>query len=55
MATINRIEPAYTPWAPSTSGFPVAADEEYVGRHRKPGARGLRVFKMFYTGKHRRI
>ena len=29
MATIDRIEPAYTPWSPSTAGFP--ATEDYVG------------------------
>ena len=57
MATIQRVGPAYTPWAPSTSGFKEATtvDEDYVGRHRRPGSRGLRLFKMFYTGKHRRI
>ena len=60
MATIDRIEPAYTPWSPAKSGFgeTVPADgaaEEYVGRHRRPGAaRGLNVLRMFYTGKHRR-
>jgi hypothetical protein len=54
MATIQRVEPAYTPWAPSTSGFSTAAGD-YVGRHRKAGARGLRMFKMFYTGRHRRL
>ncbi len=53
MATIQRVEPAYTPWAPSTTGFPAAID--YVGRHRKPGARGLRMFKMFYRARHRRL
>jgi hypothetical protein len=55
MATIDRIEPAYTPWAPSTSGFSVAGNENYVGRHRHPGPRGLRLFRMFYTGRHRRL
>ena len=54
MATIQRVEPAYTPWAPSTSGFPTAVGE-YAGRHRKQGTRGLRMFKMFYTGRHRRL
>jgi hypothetical protein len=54
MATINRIEPAYTPWAPSRTGFPAVTDEEYTGRHRRPGARGLRLFKLFYAARHRR-
>jgi hypothetical protein len=55
MATIERIEPAYTPWAPSASGFPAASDRPYTGRHRRPATRGLRLFKMFYTGRHRRL
>jgi hypothetical protein len=56
MATIDRIEPAYTAWAPSTSGFTSTdeAAEVYVGRHRRPGARGLGMLRMFYRAKHRR-
>jgi hypothetical protein len=60
MATIDRIEPAYTAWAPSTSGFTSTdeAAEVYVGRHRRPGARGLGILRMvsgaFYRAKHRR-
>ena len=56
MATIDRIEPAYTPWSPSTSGFTSAdeAREAYIGRHRRPGARAnLNLLRMFYSGKHR--
>jgi hypothetical protein len=57
MATIDRIEPAYTPWSPSKSGFGEAVTtdvgEEYVGKHRRPGARGLNILRMFYAGKHR--
>ena len=57
MATIDRIEPAYTPWSPSSSGFTARdeAAEGYVGRHRRPGARGLGLMRMFYAGKHRRV
>ena len=57
MATIDRIEPAYKAWAPSTSGFTSADDiaEDYVGRHRRPGLRGLGIMRMLYTGKHRRL
>jgi hypothetical protein len=52
MATLDRIEPAYTPWTPSAAGL-VTEGERYVGKHRKPGARSLSVLRMFYTGKHR--
>ena len=56
MATIQRVEPVYTAWAPSTSGFGEAATdtEEYIGRHRRPGLRGLALFAMLYRGRHRR-
>ncbi|HEY8301342.1 MAG TPA: hypothetical protein VIG48_05560 [Jatrophihabitans sp.] len=56
MATIQRVEPVYTAWAPSASGFGEAttAAEDYVGKHRRPGARGLGLFAMFYRGRHRR-
>ena len=53
MATLDRIEPAYTVWTPSAAGLATEADEEYVGKHRKPGARRLSMFAMFYSGKHR--
>jgi hypothetical protein len=53
MATLDRIEPAYTPWLPSAAGIGVQ-DDEYVGKHRKPGARRLSMLAVFYTGKHRR-
>jgi hypothetical protein len=55
MATIDRIEPAYKAWSPSASGYPVVGDEEYVGRHRRTGVRGLGLLRMFYTGRHRRL
>jgi hypothetical protein len=53
MATLDRIEPAYTPWTPSAAGIAIE-DEEYVGRHRRPSIRRLSMFAMFYSGKHRR-
>jgi hypothetical protein len=53
MATLDRIEPAYTPWTPSAAGL-VIEDEEYVGRHRKPGVRRLSLLRMFYAPRHRR-
>ena len=56
MATIDRIEPVRPAWSPSTAGFTSAdeATEEYIGRHRKPGARGLNILRMFHVGRHRR-
>jgi hypothetical protein len=53
MATLDRIEPAYTPWTPSAAGV-ATEDDEYVGKHRKSGMRRLSIFSMFYSGKHRR-
>jgi hypothetical protein len=54
MATLDRIEPAYTPWTPSSAGLVTEDDEEYVGKHRRSGIRRLSMFAMFYTGRHRR-
>jgi hypothetical protein len=53
MATLDRIEPAYTPWTPSAAGIAIE-DDDYVGKHRKPGIRRLSMFAMFYSAKHRR-
>jgi hypothetical protein len=52
MATLDRIEPAYTPWTPSAAGL-VTDDGEYVGRHRRPGVRSLSLRAMFYMPRHR--
>jgi hypothetical protein len=53
MATLDRIEPAYTAWTPTASGI-VTEDEEYIGRHRRPTrGRGFSLHKMFYTARHR--
>ena len=52
MATLERIEPAYRPWTPSTAGLAIE-DEDYTGRHRKPGGRGFSLSRMFYTPRHR--
>jgi hypothetical protein len=52
MATLERIEPAYTPWSPTAAGL-VTDEGEYVGRHRKPGVRGFSLLRMFYAPKHR--
>jgi hypothetical protein len=53
MATLDRIEQTYTPWTPSAAGIGIV-DEEYVGKHRKPGMRRLSMLAMFYSAKHRR-
>jgi hypothetical protein len=58
MATIDRIEPAYTPWSPSTTGFGSTTDEAtdvYTGKHRRPEhARAFSFIRMFYSARHRR-
>jgi hypothetical protein len=52
MATIDRIDPAYTAWTPSAAGL--ATDEdEYVGRHRKDAFRSFSLRKLFYVARHR--
>jgi hypothetical protein len=53
VATLDRIEPAYKPWTPSAAGLAIE-DEDYVGKHRKPGRRRLSLLAMFYTSRHRR-
>lgn len=53
MATIDRIEPAFTPWTPSAAGL-VTEDDAYTGRHRKPGLRTLSPLRMLYRARHRR-
>ena len=52
MTTLDRIEPAYTPWTPSAAGL-ATEEEEYVGKHRKPNGRSFSLTRMFYTPKHR--
>ena len=51
MATLDRIEPAYTPWTPAAAEF-VTDDRDYVGRHRRRGIRGLGLLRMFYKPRH---
>ncbi|WP_375478223.1 hypothetical protein [uncultured Jatrophihabitans sp.] len=57
MAIVERIEPAYPTWtpvgaAPSTRGR--VDEDEYTGKHRKPGRRLFVFARMFYAGQHRR-
>jgi hypothetical protein len=54
MATIDRIEPNYVPWSPSTSGYATTDAGTYLGRHRRPTTRGFSLHRMFYTARHRR-
>jgi hypothetical protein len=51
VATLDRIEPAYTAWSPSKAGIAVV-DEDYVGRHRRRSMRRLSLMRMFYTPRH---
>ena len=54
MATLQRIEPAYTAWTPSAAGLATDEDEEYTGRHRKPTLRRtFSLHRIFYTARHR--
>ena len=54
MATLDRIEPAFTPWTPSASGLGVAEDDDYVGRHRKADrAVSFSLRRLFYAARHR--
>jgi hypothetical protein len=53
MATLDRIQPAYTPWTPSSAGLALE-DEDYIGKHRRPGLRWFSMVAMFYSPKHRR-
>jgi hypothetical protein len=54
VATLDRIDPAYTPWTPTASGMATEA-ESYTGRHRVANARRASMLRMmFYTPRHRR-
>ncbi len=54
MATLDRIEPAYTAWTPSSAGL-TTESESYFGRHRKPDvARSFSILRLFYSARHRR-
>jgi hypothetical protein len=56
VATLDRVEPAYTPWTPSSAGIGTT-DEEYNGRHRRLNDTRGRVFslrRLFYVARHRR-
>ena len=53
MATVDQVDSAFSAWAPPASGI-AAEDEQYVGRHRKPGAgRIFSLHGLFYYARHR--
>lgn len=53
MATIERVQPAYPAWTPSSPGI-ATGDEVYVGKHRKPHTwRALSLSRLFYVARHR--
>jgi hypothetical protein len=47
VTTADRID--FRNWAPPVA---VADDEAYAGKHRRPGRRGLALFRMFYSARH---
>ncbi len=55
MTTLDRIEPAYTPWTPSASGIGMDVDVRYAGRHRAQGRRVFSLRRLFYLARHRRL
>jgi hypothetical protein len=61
VAIVERIEPTYPVWTPASGvsgargAHALADDEEYTGKHRKPGRRLFALTRMFYNGQHRRI
>lgn len=55
MTTADRIDPVgYRAWAPPAATTDDATDEEYVGKHRRPGGRMLSLRRMFYRARHAR-
>jgi hypothetical protein len=50
VTTADRIDQiGYRSWTPSV----VMADEDnYAGKHRRPGRRSLALHRMFYTARH---
>jgi hypothetical protein len=55
VTTADRIDPAgYRAWAPPAVAVGDAAEDEYVGKHRRPGGRGFSLRRMFYAARHLR-
>jgi hypothetical protein len=55
VTTADRIDPAgYRAWAPPADVVGSAADDDYVGKHRRPGGRALSLRRMFYMARHLR-
>ncbi|MEP7020259.1 MAG: hypothetical protein ABI808_06380 [Pseudonocardiales bacterium] len=49
MTTADRIDPIYRSWAPTVV---VADQDEYLGKHRRPGMRTFSLYRMFYSARH---
>jgi hypothetical protein len=50
MTTADRVDPIrYRPWAPTSVVVP---DDQYVGKHRKPGGRSFSLRRMLYVARH---
>jgi hypothetical protein len=51
VTTADRID--FRPWTSATRTVAVPEDT-YVGRHRRPGARGFALLRLLYRSRHRR-
>jgi hypothetical protein len=49
VTTADRIDPVHRAWAPTVV---VADEEQYLGKHRRPGARRFSLRRMFYAARH---
>jgi hypothetical protein len=49
VTTADRIDPVYRAWAPTVV---VADPGEYLGKHRRPGARTFSLHRMLYSARH---
>ena len=52
MTTVDRVKPILQrPWATTSVVVP---DDEYVGKHRKPGGRAFSFRRLLYVARHAR-
>lgn len=50
MTTVDRVKPILQrPWTPTSV---VVSDDDYVGKHRKPGLRSFSVRRLLYLARH---
>jgi hypothetical protein len=48
VTTADRVDPVgYRTWTPT-----VVADDDYVGRHRRPGGKSFSLHRLFYSARH---